>query len=95
VKLTRTQNFSRIREVYEAARKLAFRIRSVSEAPFRPDFLSCSDRRRLHRYLVEVHGWAEGLLEQMARRNALACGGHGEANPVEEERDEPDGKEST
>jgi hypothetical protein len=62
---TDTPDFGRVREVYEAAQKVAIRIRGVSQVPFRPGLLSGADRRRLHHYLVEVRNWADWLLRDL------------------------------
>ena len=66
----RVRDFGRIREVREAARKVAFRIRGVSDVPFRPELLSVADRASLRRYLVEVREWTDRLLRELGRDSA-------------------------
>jgi len=71
--------FGRIREVYETARNLACRIRSVSKVPFNPDLLPSTERELLQGYLAEVRNWADGLLRNLVRSgSALPKGAGGE-----------------
>ena len=65
MKDNRTQNISCIREMLETARRVAFRIKALSDIPSCPELLGGRERQCLLSHLRAVHAWADGLLQAM------------------------------
>jgi len=54
-----------MRELFETAHKVWFRVKSVSDVRFAPDLLGSDDRIVLGSRLAHVRDWADRLLQQL------------------------------